>query len=664
MEERVCFYSEYDMSCGYHLELAEKVIQKNESTAPNDIVSIIELYHIKQLLDLNLPLKRWTTEEFDTLKQSTKDYNKIIAKFFNGIEPCNVISEYNKLDYIYQQTFWDIIDRFEIYRIINNDVCREIVSANPNSLRLILHNKGLTKKFKVVLKEIFIGHKYAPLILLDKYLSRNENPTNKELYLPSNLSIEDKENIIIKYLESDDPNLNYVRLIVHAKDCRKEFVLGVKTRLKAKKLAERLNDELMNDKSTSIIDIMVGVKFSDENNIDPVSFSEDSKGNIIHVYSKQFILGFNDIHHVEKLNAIFGWMDIRFCMLDLISKPYEADGLESIIMSSSMGRSSYPSFMHFNQKNQLALLQLMGYNDILQQSGSSVEEQLKNYYEDRLKQEYGYPSLQLNYPNLADLSLNKCRVLFPELDFIVKQYDTFVEEDEIELDYIRLSKPLAMTDGRSLLERKYYEIVEGENEVRCILNKMFSSGGGLAFVEPHKEKHFNSLFDLLSKESVEYANYKNYQRSEIDYLIEQEVLCITEQGCVVIADMNRILVLLYLWKHQACSYWHFNDDGRKILDEMLSKGWLKVNNNLLTTEEQRYFSYYLNNQEFTNGFAYRNHYAHGSMPPVDHENVHATAYLVLLRLLIILVLKMNDDLSLARRVLDLHLTKINDVKDI
>lgn len=663
MEERVCFYSEYDVTIADSLELAEKVILRNESTTPNDIVSIIELYHIKQLLDLNLPLKRWTTEEFDRLKQSTDGYKEIIAKFLKNIGPCDIIAEYNKLDYPYQETFWRIIEEYKLCSIITNDACRE-ASTNENSLRAILYNRKLTEKLKVVIKEILLDHEYAPQILLDKYLSRSENPTNEELYLPSNLTLEDKENIIIKYLDSDDPDINYVRLIAHAKDNKGKFVLGVKTRLKAKKLAKRLNDELMNDESTSIIDITVGVKFSDENNIDPVSSRKDSKGNIIHVYSQQIILGFNDIHHVEKLNAFFGWVDIRHCMLDLISKPYEADGLQSIIMSSSMGRSSYPSFMRFNQKNQLALLQLMGYNDLLQQSGSSVEEQLKNYYEDRLKQEYGYPSLQLNYPNLADSSLNKCRVLFPELDSIVKQYDAFVEEDEIDLDYIRLCKPLFITDGRSLLERKYYEIAEGENEIRRILNAMFSRGGRLSYVEPYKEKHFNSLFDLLSKESVEYANYKNYQRSEIDYLIEQEVLCITEQGCVVIADMNRILVLLYLWKHQACSYWHFNDDGRKILDEMLSKGWLKVNNNLLTTEEQKYFSYYLDNKKFTNGFAYRNHYAHGSMPPVDHENVHATAYLVLLRLLIILVLKMNDDLSLARRVLDLHLTKINDVKDI
>ena len=47
--------------------------------------------------------------------------------------------------------------------------------------------------------------------------------------------------------------------------------------------------------------------------------------------------------------------------------------------------------------------------------------------------------------------------------------------------------------------------------------------------------------------------------------------------------------------------------------------------------------------------AYRNHYMHGSTPPVDDENEHAIAYLTLLKLLTIVILKIEDDLWLARR---------------
>ena len=60
---------------------------------------------------------------------------------------------------------------------------------------------------------------------------------------------------------------------------------------------------------------------------------------------------------------------------------------------------------------------------------------------------------------------------------------------------------------------------------------------------------------------------------------------------------------------------------------------------------------------FTNGPAYRNHYAHGSNPPVDDESAHVEAYLVFLRLLAIIILKIMDDLWLARKAIVVNVIK-------
>ena len=51
MKERVCFFSVYDLSVGHNLELAEKAIDKYKNTAPSDMDDVVELYHIKELLD-------------------------------------------------------------------------------------------------------------------------------------------------------------------------------------------------------------------------------------------------------------------------------------------------------------------------------------------------------------------------------------------------------------------------------------------------------------------------------------------------------------------------------------------------------------------------------------------------------------------------------------
>lgn len=90
----------------------------------------------------------------------------------------------------------------------------------------------------------------------------------------------------------------------------------------------------------------------------------------------------------------------------------------------------------------------------------------------------------------------------------------------------------------------------------------------------------------------------------------------------------------------------------KYLDEMLNKGWLIKSDNLLTKEEKRYFSYYMDNGEFTNGHAYRNLYAHGCIISEWMIPINTILHnLVFLRLLTILILKIEDDLQCATRAL-------------
>ena len=88
MQERVCYYSKYDLSLGPNLEMAEKRIKKvSEGDVPSDLEGIIELWHIKQLMENDCRLLHWTDAEFEQLKSLTCSYNGLIAKFFQGLYP-------------------------------------------------------------------------------------------------------------------------------------------------------------------------------------------------------------------------------------------------------------------------------------------------------------------------------------------------------------------------------------------------------------------------------------------------------------------------------------------------------------------------------------------------------------------------------------------------
>ncbi|WP_347147039.1 hypothetical protein [Phocaeicola vulgatus] len=261
--------------------------------------------------------------------------------------------------------------------------------------------------------------------------------------------------------------------------------------------------------------------------------------------------------------------------------------------------------------------------------------------------------------------MNKCRVLLPELDSVVKQYNTYVEYDEVDIDIIKYSKPLKVTEGKSLLINKYFEINKDNIDISRVLYNMFASGAMLNYVEPYKDKHYHCLYDLLSNEnSVSYNNYEDDQKHEIDFLVNQNILKKDDNGLLSLFNIEQMIALQSLWEYHACAYWHYNTEGRNALDEMFTKGWVVKKDNLLTTEERKYFSYCLDNSEFTNGLAYRNHYAHGSTPPKDNENIHQTAYFTILKLLTILILKIEDDLWSASKALSIGVEELNKIHDI
>ncbi|MCM1925851.1 hypothetical protein NCY84_19325, partial [Phocaeicola vulgatus] len=631
----------YDMSIGYNLVLAEKAIIKYQNATPSNINDVIELYHIKKLLDNNCRLTTWDDDYLNQLKVQVKDYNGIIAKFFKAISVEQIEVIYESIEWGYRQTFWDIIDQFKMFNIISADVLKRIAQENANDFRTILKCGFIVEKFKGIIRDILLSKSDSAHIIIDKYIARHNSPSDRELFLPSNLTMEDKEYIISRYLESDSPNLNYVRLICQNKDEQKNLILSPLIKVKANKLAEKLNDELMNDERTVIVEQKVGIEFSNIEGIKPCSFKME---NDIpkYTYSVRFIKQCDNVQLIANSCYLFNWMNRHF-LLELINKNSEVDVLESIAFD--MSKNAYPAFNYFLTKNRISLCQLCGYNDILTGMQTSVEQELKKLYEVHLKDKYNYPSLVLNFPNVTDSWLNKCRVLLPELDSVVKQYNTYVEYDEVDIDIIKYSKPLKVTEGKSLLINKYFEINKDNIDISRVLYNMFASGAMLNYVEPYKDKHYHCLYDLLSNEnSVSYNNYEDDQKHEIDFLVNQNILKKDDNGLLSLFNIEQMIALQSLWEYHACAYWHYNTEGRNALDEMFTKGWVVKKDNLLTTEERKYFSYCLDNSEFTNGLAYRNHYAHGSTPPKDNENIHQTAYFTILKLLTILILKIEDDL--------------------
>jgi hypothetical protein len=106
-----------------------------------------------------------------------------------------------------------------------------------------------------------------------------------------------------------------------------------------------------------------------------------------------------------------------------------------------------------------------------------------------------------------------------------------------------------------------------------------------------------------------------------------------------------LFIIGKLYLDEVISYWHSPTEIRKEIDKMQESEMIYFGETLFSVPEQKYFNYFLNKAEFTNGLDLRNRYLHGSNKDSDQE--HKNSYLFYLKILILTLLKIEDDLMLA-----------------
>ena len=150
----------------------------------------------------------------------------------------------------------------------------------------------------------------------------------------------------------------------------------------ADRLAQKLNDELMSSPTTIKTNWSVGIQFLDDEKNEPIELNIDEKGVPTYIYSIPYIKKCGNIRRVTNCISLFGWLN-NHRMLNLINKRSEVDTMETLLIDK--GKDAYPTYMVFSQKNRLSLYQLYGYRNALNTINSSYEGELKQFYEQYLK---------------------------------------------------------------------------------------------------------------------------------------------------------------------------------------------------------------------------------------------------------------------------------------
>lgn len=640
---RVEYYSKEDMAAGQHLQKAEQILRADIQSNYTDINQVLELYNIKKYFDNEVYLKSWSQNDIDNFKQNITKYARIIGQFMGTISDNNVVNLYSQILGGYIHSFWELVNNQSIFKRISKSNFSDILTNEPHVINEILIHKGIVDYYDNEIKHFMLTYSRSAEILLSIYEVLQDVPKNQKL-IPKSLTIQDKEIIISNYLDSNVVNYNYIGLIQNARN-RNDFKVSDKTRLKAKRLHKSETEKFFSESS--------GMKYGVS-----ISFPENAKKIKDCVIDHNFVANYSYSLDFIKQNCtpyslfkhfkyLFEYVDIQN-RIELVSKKGQIGIFEQLMGVRS--QHEYRVGTAFNLTEMASHIQIAAYSKIVGELNNSLENILHHVFAVVFKEKYEFAdNARFTCPSASISNFEKVRLLAPEFESVLKQFKLYVEDGNIDFELLQISSlPCTIKDVPSLNQNKYIYLNEGNKEIIGLSNLFYSNQTHLTYVDPFKEKKYPTLFDLLTNEDVKFSGYEEHQKQHLNYLIDKGYIFIDNHDFIQITNIERLLILKDLYENEVASFFRYPLTFQEEAQKMVAENIALFESLLFSRPEQAYFNYFLNKSDFTNGLDLRNSYLHGTQANPEEIQKHEYAYFTYLKLLILTMLKIDDDLFISK----------------
>lgn len=631
---RVKYYSTNDLSAGFYLKRIEDIICNFVVEKKIvDINEIIELYNIQQFFHNRIYSIHWTKQQLNDYSEIVSNFSKVIGKFFSVINIDTIESMFDTIYYDYRNDFWKLIEKYKVYDKISVEQFRKIILNKHFILNDVLKCKNIVKKFSDEIITYMEKNPFCAEIILSYYLEKHDRNI-ESLYFPVELSNEKKTLILDKYIASNSSNINYLKLIFESNSTNN---LRLPDRLKLK--AKRKYDEEIETLFKEGTGFEYGAKVSFSNKIDEEFKFETDDNRILSVlYSAKWIK--ENLDYPTLLNNfiyLFGYTDLQFRSLH-VSRESQMSIIEKYL--GIKGRKEYPTGIAFQQIQMLAQLQMIEYCNELEKYNIFLEDIIEWFFCNYLEEEFNVKGFCFNKSSHTVSYLEKCRNIAAEFDNILKRFKIYCEDGEIDDELLHIStEHIFIKDIPSMLSNKY--IYPCGNDYQTISNLLFSDQSIIHYL-PKLSNNYNSFYCLLEKENVYYDMFEDYQIPSIDWLIDHNIIKIDNKKRIM-PYWEKIKILNELYQHDVVCF-SYMKKYQSIIMELNKMGLVQFSSSLFSRPEQDYYNYLFNKSEFDNGLDIRNSYTHGTQR-VD-ENQNKQDYFIFLRIMILIVIKINEEFCL------------------
>lgn len=622
------FYSEYDLAHGWALE---KIIENvNNKTIESD-------WSIGEVLDFQNVLKYLSIEKFSKyIVNETgidiEDYEKRIKKkigIFIGCHKDVFLNLFDEVDYDNIDDFFEVIQSYKLYKRIEITDFRRFLEKNNVHIYTILKLKGLTEYFDEAVKDVLLSDARNAEIILSKRLKEDD------LYLPPSLTEIDELNLIDTYIDSLQVNINVLRKIITF-PTGKGINISDKIKLHAKRKSKDEEEKIFSNGVGIESGVMISyLKDQDE----AVLFNMDGRKADIKI-SRNWIEENLDYPTLwNNFIYIFEFVDDKM-RLELVSKRSEMGVLESHIQPS--GEYLYNNSFSFGFKEMLSNAAIYSYANVLNVLGIRLEEMITWFFDVYLQDEFQINDFIVQMPSKKASYFEKCRTILPEIDKIFKQYNVLVEDGVIDHELIQMSSSSVKNkDIKSFNKNKY--VYPSSDWYKTTSYLLFSDQSGIFYLH-NKDEKYKNFCNLLISKKLTINDFQDFQLQRMKWLFDNDLIREGNEGYLEFVDLKVIYVLKEFYYKEVMNFWYYPKNIREVIEELFSQNHVNFESSLFSKNEQDYIDYYLNKSKFTNGHDIRNRYLHGTN--TNDEKQYKIDYYLILKLFVIIVIKINDDLCI------------------
>ena len=638
MVNRIKYYGDNDLA--NYLFWDERLPQISRLFADNalpekskdtfDLNDILELYNVGiGYSHFNDVAKGKYDSQYPFLSQA---FHKA-QRLFNSLDIGSMIEQYEHIELDYISDFWNALDKTKKYRQVSVSQFISLCSfpqIQEKTLDEILKHKDIVNAFQTELTKLLDDYPFSYRFIFNDYL----NTDGMRYYFPKEYTQKHMDEALTRFIRSASPSAQYLNMVLSS-----DFPVNAEVKAKAKRKYEDIIRTISKDEEILRIPLKMRIAFSPKQKVPFLDLSKDYN-QIFFSYSEDFIIGdMSNEHLLQNFYYPFYFFDSRNRIV-AVSHEHDLRPFEYICQIPQ--KKHYPQSIYFRWHDLFCYSTLSTYCSLLERIHHPLEDILEWFYNRYLPESLAIKGFHINLLR-QNVGFNaRAEAVANCIEGIFYQYSCYVSKGSVDWDYIQY-QPLKADYRKipSLMKAKYFY---GKGKpFQSLTYLLFLDQSILRHAKVIKEE-CNCFYDLICQGTMHLDDFADYQSEPIQRLINKGYLYISGDGVLSWTNPYVIRVLWDLYHFDFCEtvYYSKSSRNREAIQFLQESDMILFGETLLSEQEGRYFNYYLNTISSSNGPQLRNLYAHGKVygPKVNHEY----NYYVLLRLLVLLTMKIYDEL--------------------